>query len=165
MSNVRGFSDFNNSERARLNANRAGMSLFFANPEDQQTQTSKDPRSETFLYALKINFCSTLRWKSFVVIFIIFSLFFFILQRIIDGIQIPGELLQVKSSGKYSSAMGLNVEKIKIGQIWRLLSVFMGYYHLQQWVSLTIISLFFVTMVESVHGIKISIGEFKFQQN
>ena len=156
--NIRGFSDLNNSERTRLNANRAGMSLFYANPQDQSPGPSKDPRSETFLYALKINFCSTLRLKSFVAFFIFASIFFFVLQRIVDGIQIPGELLQVKISGKYTSALDLNFAKIHSGQIWRLFTVFLGYLHLSQWVSLTIISLFFVTMVESVHGLKTSLG-------
>jgi hypothetical protein len=160
--NIRGFQDINNNERTRLNANRAGMSLFYANPQDQENQNSKDPRSETFLYALRINFCSTLRLKSFVAIFIFFSIFFFILQRIIDGIQIPGELLQAKASGKYTSALGLSIEKLHSGQLWRLLTVFMGFLNLSQWVSLTIISLFFVTMVESVHGLKRCLGESAF---
>ena len=157
--NLHGISDNNNNERTRLNANRAGMSMFYLNSNEQNQQNSKDPRAESFLYALKINFCSTLKLKSFVVIFILISIFFFILQRIIDGIEIPGELLQIQKDGPYSSHLDLDYQMLQSGQLWRLLTFFLGFQDMKQWVSVTIMSLFFVTMVESVHGIKICIGK------
>ena len=162
MSNIHGMSDFNNNERARLNANRAGMSMFYLNSNEQNSQKSQDPRGESFFYALKVNFCSTLKLKSFISIFILISIFFFALQRIIDGIQIPGELLQIKIDGKYTSHLDLNYSKLQIGQIWRLLTFFLGFLDMNQWVSITIMSLFFGTMVESVHGVKICIGKLYF---
>jgi hypothetical protein len=103
-----------------------------------------------------------LRLKSFVVIFILVSLLFFIFQRVVDGIQIPGELFQVKITGKYSSLLGGIFDKLHVGQVWRLISIWMGFLYMNQWVSLTIMSLFFVTMVESIHGVKTCLGELIF---
>ena len=133
--------------------------MFYLNSNDQ-SNNSNDPRSETFFTALKINFCSTLKLKSFIVVFILVSIFFFILQRIIDGIQIPGELLEVKESGPYTSHLNLDYEKLQSGELWRLFTFFLGFENMKQWVSITIMALFFGTMVESVHGIKTCIGKF-----
>ena len=154
MSNIHGFSDRQSSERARINANRAGMSLFYENPDEQNVNQNRDPRSETFLYALKINFCSTLKFKSFVVVFLILMLVLFIIQRIFDGIFLQGELLQVKIEGHYTSFMSIKYDSISRGQIWRLFTGLLGFIHMQQLVSIFIFSLFFVPMVESVQGLK-----------
>lgn len=158
MSNIHGFSNRNNNERTRLNANRAGMSLFYANPNDQTQNQNKDPRSETFFYALKINFCSTLKCKSFVFAFLIIMLVMFILQRLIDGINLPGTLLMVKLDGGFTKSMGMKYIEFNNGQVWRLITALLGFIDMQQWVSLTIFTLFFVTMVESVQGLKRCLG-------
>lgn len=134
------------------------MSLFYANPDDQPENSHRDPRTETFIYALKVNFCSTLKWKSFVVVFLLILLVLFIIQRIIDGIYLEGELLQVKPDGTYTSFMSIKFESLSKGEIWRLFTGLLGFIHMQQFVSILIFSLFFVTMVESVQGLKKCIG-------
>ena len=136
--------------------------MFYYDQQDQSSPTNADARSESFFYALKTNFCSTLRWKSFSIIFLIIMWILFIIQRIVDGIYKPGELLQVNSDGPYTALLSMSYQDLKAGQVWRLLTGLLGFNHMQQAISITIITLFFVSMTESVHGFKICVGNLFF---
>lgn len=89
----------------------------------------KDPRSETFIDMLRLNFCPTLTFYSFSMIFAIIIVVVFGLQLGIDGIdkenppRLASEFLPIRYDGPLTEAFMLNAYKIKESyQVYRPLS-------------------------------------------
>ena len=164
MSNVHGFERDQDVEANRGNGGNqraAGgpmlvspMSEFYINQKDVPTRDQSKPERENFCQMLRNNVCPVFSIKSAVGAFLIFMTVIFILQRIIDHLEIPGTFLLVKKTGSFSSNVGLNYVKIAKGQLWRLLTGSLGWVDLSQWFSISIFTLFFMTNIQYVLGLK-----------
>ena len=165
MNNIHGFGRVGDEESNRRNPGGAGrmmmvspMSEFYINPKDIPTRDQTNPEKENFFQMLRNNVCPVFSFKSAVGAFLIFMTVVFILQRVIDRLQIPGTFLMVKKTGLYSSHFGLDYAKIAKGQLWRLVTGSLGWMDLSQWFSISVFALFFMTNIQYVLGLKRCIG-------
>ena len=129
-----------------------------ANPETAfylGNQNQGDPRNESFIQMIKFNFCPTASLKSFTILLGITLFVFFIIQIIVDGINLKGELLEIKLTGPLSSHLIIDTTtKSKKMQLWRYLTSLLLSPNLSLLVTFLIIILFFLSFFERFMGSK-----------
>ena len=133
MANIRGFGDIrgNDNRRGGGFGGNGGGAPGGNDPSDSEAisallgmnrDNQKDPRTETFWDMLHLNFCPTLKFRSFTSLISIINVCIFIASLVISGIQVDRDFLQVKNE-PIISKISMNPIKIKSGsQYYRLIT-------------------------------------------
>jgi membrane associated rhomboid family serine protease len=153
--NIHGLGDRRDDEPQ--NGNRQP---FFGNQGNDQTsafllgnQNQGDPREESFVKMLKVNFCPTATMKSFTILLMICLLICYIIQMCVDGINLQGELLEVKIDGALTSHLMIDTRTPTTKkEIWRYFTCLLLTPNLNTIISFCIIIIFFISFFERFMG-------------
>lgn len=153
--NIHGLGDRRDDEPQ--NGNRQP---FFGNRGNDQSsayflgnQNQGDPRNESFIQMIKVNFCPTATMKSFTILLMICLLVFYILQMCVDGINLQGELLEVKIDGVLTTHLMIDTRSSTTHrEIWRYFTALLLTPNLNTIISFSIIIIFFISFFERFMG-------------